>query len=156
MGVFILKNNKFIYILITCLLLFSLSLVSCSNSNRKPVTIENIVTDLKANGYKVEVVDPSKKGVVVSFFSMSSVKLIYVNDNKAEVIVVNVFNKEEVAQQQAKTISKDGHIRNVIISGIHQGESDVFFVKDNLIVRCAKESPYTKQLKKLLGKPITE
>ena len=89
-----------------------------------------------------------------SFFPTSSLKFLYVNDSKEISIVINSFDNMEVAQQQAKTVSKDGNqVGNSLISWV---VPQAFFVKDNLIVRCTKVSSYTKQLEKLLGKPITD
>lgn len=147
-------NKKLKSIFISCLLLFSLSFVGCSNSNKEPVSVENIIADLKSNGYKVESIDPSKEDLVNSFFPMSSLKLLYVNDSKLVSIVIYSFDKVEVAQQQAQTISKDGSQAGYSL--IDWAIPPIFFAKDNLIVRCNKSSPYRKQLEKLLGKPITE
>ena len=148
------KNNKLKNTLILCILLFSLFFVGCSNSKREPVSMESIITELKSNGYKVEDIAPSKEDLANSFFPMSSLTLLYVNDSKRVSIVIYSFDTVEIAQQQAQTVSKDGtQAGNSIIDWVFP---QAFFAKGNLIVRCAKASPYTKQLEKLLGKPITE
>ena len=148
------KNNKLKNTLILCILLFSLFFIGCSNSKREPVSMESIITELKSNGYKVEVRDPTKEDLSASFFPMSSFKFIYANDSKEVSIVIYSFDTVEIAQQQAQTVSKDGtQAGNSIIDWVFP---QAFFAKDNLIVTCAKASPYTKQLEKLLGKPITE
>ena len=141
-------------IFISCILLFSLFFVGCSNSKKEPVSIENIIADLKSNGYKVEDIVPSKEDLENSFFPMSSLTLLYVNDSKRVSIVIYSFDKVEVAQKQAQTISKDGSQAGYSL--IDCAIPPVFFTKDNLIVRCNKSSSYGKQLEKLLGKPITE
>ena len=147
-------NNKLKHMLVSYFLLFSLFFVGCSSSNKEPVSVENIIADLKSNGYKVESIDPSKEDLANSFFPMSSLKYLYVNDSKLVSIVIYSFDKVEVAQQQAQTISKDGSQAGYSL--IDWAIPPVYFAKDNLIVRCNKSSSYRKQLEKLLGKPITE
>lgn len=148
------KNNKLKNTLILCILSFLISFVGCSNSKRESVSMDSIITELKSNGYKVEVRDPTKEDLFTSFFPMSSFRFIYANDSKDVSIVIYSFDNVDIAQQQAQTVSKDGsQVGNSIIDWVFP---QAFFAKDNLIVTCAKASPYTKQLEKLLGKPITE
>lgn len=149
-------NKKYRNTLVVFLVLVSLFFSVCSYRKAGPVTIENIITNLESNGYTVQITEPSKTDMELSsyFPMLSSMKFLYINDSSVVNIVIYSFDSVEIAQQQAKTIDKEGYmIGNSYLEWVLP---QIFFLKDNLIIRFTKGSSYIKSFTGLLGKPITE
>lgn len=146
--------RKVIYLFLTLIMAFTFA--NCSSEAQKEekgndFTYNELIGELKNNGYKVNEIKQTEDDIKHSFLSVPPHFL----DVNGESMFVYEFPDSKTSDSQAETISEDGNkVGNAFIEWI---DKPYFYKKGKLIVGYAGSSnQILKCLKKILGKPITK
>lgn len=139
-----------VFITIIIIVILAVILFSIFNNGKNIRNVQDLINELKSNGYNIENVQVTKKAHEWFTSYNGKEKLIKAN---GIYIYYYEFEAEEQAKAASQTISKDGN--RVERSYVNWGSAIKFYRKGNIIVQYAGTNfRILWNLRTIMGKPI--